>query len=751
MPSIKPSTFADQLLGRRSAGTSAVFLTSICTILGAILFLRLDFALANTGFLGACLLLLLGHLVTIPTSLSIAEIATNQRVEGGREYYIISRSFGVAIGGAIGIALYLSQAMSAAFYIVAFSQAFRPLFNELLASEFSIYVYDYRVVSIPAMALLTLLALTQRKVVSIRLIYFVACMLLVALIFFLFGSTNYHPDATFSSMVSSIPRREDFFEVFAICFPAFTGITAGVGLSSNLKNPTKSIPKGTIYATITGLVIYLLVIAKLHWSLPPEALNTPLSMQKVAVWAPIIPLGLAAATISSAIGSILVAPRTLQAIANDEVLPSKNITVWLKKVQPLTQEPINATIISCLIAGFFVVFIGDINTIAHIVTISFLITYGGICSISFLEHFTADPAYRPAFRTKWYLSLLGAIVSLYLLFRINPEYSILAILVMAGIYAAIQRYKEKEMGISAVLQGLIFQLNRQLHIFLQKSKKAPEKEHWRPSVVCISERTFDKLAAFDMLRWIAYKYGFGTYIHHIAGHISTEAAEVAEQCLERMIALSSQAESNVYVDTFVCSTFQEAVAAIIQLPGMSGKENNMIMFEFEKSAPKNLDSIAENFSLVHATGFDTCVLGSSDRNFGYKRTIDIYLTSNDLDNVNLMILLGFIILGHPEWNGAKIRLLAIYPDEDIATKRMKILDLIDQGRLPISRNNVVFIPKQDDHNIKSIIMKNSQDTCLTIVGIREEVVKHERETAFTGYDGIGDILFVNAKTEKVIH
>jgi len=110
--------------------TSPVFLAAISTILGAILFLRFGYAVGHTGMLGAFFIVLIGHLITIPTALAIAEIATNLRVEGGGEYYIISRSFGLMIGGAIGISLYLSQAISVSFYMIAFSQAFTPYFKK---------------------------------------------------------------------------------------------------------------------------------------------------------------------------------------------------------------------------------------------------------------------------------------------------------------------------------------------------------------------------------------------------------------------------------------------------------------------------------------------------------------------------------------------------------------------------------------------------------------------------------------------
>jgi amino acid transporter len=110
-------------------GTLPVFMTAISTILGAILFLRFGYAVGHTGFIGAIGIIALGHLVTIPTALAVAEIATNQKVLGGGAYYIISRSFGLNIGAAIGITLYLSQAISVAFYVIAFGEAFEPIIH----------------------------------------------------------------------------------------------------------------------------------------------------------------------------------------------------------------------------------------------------------------------------------------------------------------------------------------------------------------------------------------------------------------------------------------------------------------------------------------------------------------------------------------------------------------------------------------------------------------------------------------------
>ena len=151
-------------------------MTAISTILGAVLFLRFGYAVGNVGFLGTAAIVLISHLVTIPTAMAIAEIATNQKVEGGGEYYIISRSFGINIGAAIGLALYLSQAISVAFYVIAFAEAFDPVFAWVL-EEWGIQLEDKRLVSVPALTFLGILILTKGADLGMKALYVVVAVL----------------------------------------------------------------------------------------------------------------------------------------------------------------------------------------------------------------------------------------------------------------------------------------------------------------------------------------------------------------------------------------------------------------------------------------------------------------------------------------------------------------------------------------------------------------------------------------------
>jgi amino acid transporter len=730
-------------------GTAPVFLTAISTILGAIMFLRFGYAVGHVGMLGTLAIVLIGHLVTIPTAMAIAEIATNQKVEGGGEYFIISRSFGINIGAAIGIALYFSQAISVAFYIIAFAQAFGPVFD-FLHREYGILVYDDRIVSIPATLLLILIVTTKGADLGLKVLYVVVSILFLSLVLFFLGSTDFAGTGKDFEFGKTIDNPDPFFTVFAICFPAFTGMTAGVGLSGDLKDPKRAIPLGTLAATLTGMVIYFFIVYKLYVSASAEDLaQDQLIMSRIALWGPIIPIGLAAATVSSALGSILVAPRTLQALAGDKVFPTMGLNSWLSKGKGATNEPLHATLVTSVLALLFVS-VGSVNFVAEIISMFFMVTYGAICLISFLEHFAGDPAYRPSFRSKWYLSLMGAILCVWLMFEMNPTYAVMSLFLMLMIFIGLTHSREDNKGLSVIFQGVIFQLSRRLQIFLQKTDKEADRGHWRPSVICITNSTFQRFAAFEFLRWISYKYGFGTYIHRIDGYLSRETYQQSREIMSRLIQISEFSKSNVYLDTLISPSYTSAIAQVIQLPGISGKENNMMLFEFSKHQPDNLRDIVDNIQLIKTMEFDICILGSSNKNFGLKRQINIWITSHDFENANLMILMAYILLGHKEWRRGSISIFVISSEEEVALQRERILLLIQSGRLPISPKNVQFILQEIHKDPRIIINERSQDADLTIVGFRNELIRHKEIDVFLGYEEIGDILFVNTSKEKQI-
>jgi amino acid transporter len=725
-------------------GTAPVFLTAISTILGAVMFLRFGFAVGSVGFVGTLTIVIIGHMVTIPTAMSLAEIATNQKVEGGGEYYIISRSFGLTIGASIGLALYLSQAISVAFYVIAFSEAFGPVLlnlQELTGIDPGI---SKRIVGLLSVGLLAALMYTKGAKTGMWMLYVVVAILAVSLIMFFAGT---------GQPVESFLWRADkanFFVVFAIVFPAFTGMTAGVGLSGDLKDPKKSIPQGTLFATVIGMLIYILIAYKLAGSVTQEGLiGDQMVMSKIAVWGPIIPIGLAAATISSALGSVMVAPRTLNAIAADKIIPIPRFNRVFGAIKKDNGEPVNASMLTCSIAFFFVL-LGDINAVAEVISMFFMVTYGAICLISLLENFASNPGYRPSFKSKWYISLIGAALCIILMFKINTIYAVLAIGLMVLTYYVLTQSQRNKSDMNAIFSGVIFQISRNLHVFLQKSKQEENMDEWRPSVVAISKDSFSRHDEFDLLRWISHRKGFGMYIHHIDGYLSKETAEEARECLKRLIKLTQVSKSSVFVDTIINPSYKASVSQTLQLPGVSGKENNMALFEYYKTKEDSLDEILDNVGLVKAVGYDTCILCSSEKKFGFTNEIHLWITSSDYQNANLMIYLAYIILGHPDWDDGIIKLFAIHPIDEIANERVKLKEMIKTGRLPISANNIRIIPIKEDVTTKEIINQSSKDADLTIVGFRSELIKKTGKDFFMGYDNVGNVLFVNSQNEKEI-
>lgn len=300
-----------------------------------------------------------------------------------------------------------------------------------------------------------------------------------------------------------------------------------------------------------------------------------------------------------------------------------------------------------------------------------------------------------------------------------------------------------------IFQGVIFQISRQIQVFLQKAEKEKSKS-WRPSAIAVSEYTFERLCLFDLLRWIAHKYGFGTYIHLQRGFLSSQAHQEAETAKMRLIKLAEVSRSNVYVDTMVSPSYTSSIASIIQLPGFAGTENNLMLFDYASYKPDNLTYIVDNYSLIRAVNFDVAILACNEKGFGLKREIHIWLTSSDYENANLMILLSYIILGHKDWREGQIKIFALYPVSTISKEKEHLFELIKAGQLPISAHNIRVLERKESEDKRTFIRQYSEDADLVVLGFRGESLKKRGAELFTGYKLPCNILFVNAARPKDI-
>ena len=725
-------------------GTLPVFLAGISTILGAIMFLRFGYAVAHTGLLGVIRIILLGHLVTIPTALALAEIATNRKVEGGGEYFIISRSFGTTIGGVIGICLYLSQAISVAFYMIAFAEAFtwlEPLLMDRFGMEF-----NPRFISVPAMVGLLILVIMRGADLGVKVLYVVAGILFCSLLLFFLGSPLDGFDREKVSWMETIDSPDSFIAVFAIVFPAFTGMTAGVGLSGDLRNPRKSLPRGTLWATIVGMIVYIGLVYKLHISASPETMDEEqLVMAQIAAGGPeAVLIGLCCATLSSAIGSVLVAPRTLQALGADRTLPGKRVNMWLSHGFGEANDPRHATIVTGILA-LIIVFAGSVDEVAALISMFFMVTYGSLCAISFLEHFAARPSYRPSFRSRWYVSLLGAVMCFLLMFLINPVYATIAILVLVALYLGLRIGKKGEGDLASLFQNVITQATRYMQIRLQQRREEVGADEWRPSVIMVNDRTFDRRSPIIMLHWLCHRYGFGTYVHFIKGKLSSSTFFESKTVKERLLQMARKQNSAVYMDTVVSPSITSALAQALQVPGVSGMSNNSILFEFtQQDSSDVVKSIVDQCKFSANTDMTLMVLRHCETHFGNRDSIHVWLTWNDKANANTMILLSYILLGHQDWQKAHVQVFATLPKAEVIQTQEEFSQLIKEGRLPISEKNIEYIATDDLDAFRSLVYEKSADAALTIVGFNMNGLEERGTEVFLNHPKLHDMLFVRA-------
>ncbi len=398
-----------------------VFVPNVLTILGVILFMRTGWVVGHAGFWGAMAILTIANIITLLTALSLSALSTNTQVGAGGAYFITSRSLGVEIGGSIGVPLYFAQAVSVAFYLVGFAESL----------EYVIPGVDRQMVCLVMLGLFIGVAWFGAGVIA-KTQYFILGALLISLVSLFAG---YRPleDLTIN-LQPHYTDGQSFWSVFAIFFPAVTGIMSGVSMSGDLAEPSKAIPRGTIAAVLCTFVVYALAIALLAFGSDPTALQEqPLIMKEIALYGPLIFVGLWAATLSSALASLAAAPRTLQALAVDNVAPS-----ILGRRHGTTREPRIALVLSGIVAAGCVM-IGELDLIAPIISMFFLATYGTLNIVAGLEALVANPSYRPAFRVHWLLSILGGLGCVGVMCLIDPIATAASTVVIIGIYTWLTR------------------------------------------------------------------------------------------------------------------------------------------------------------------------------------------------------------------------------------------------------------------------------------------------------------------------
>jgi amino acid transporter len=411
-------------------GTFAgVFTPSILTILGIILFLRLGYVVGSAGLWRALIIIGLANAISVITSMSLAAVATNFKVKGGGVYYLISRTLGMEFGGAIGIVLFLAQAVSIAFYCLGFGEVLSGFWGDGPG-------WRVQLIALIAVSGLFVLAWLGADWAT-RFQYVVMAVLGAALVSFFLGGLPRVSWAQLASNWASPDTGPAFWAIFAIYFPAVTGFTQGVSMSGDLRSPKRSLPLGTFWAVGISIVVYFGAALMLSAGLPLSQLASDYqAMKNTATYPPLMDAGVIAATISSAMASFLGAPRILQSLAADKIF--KILNPFEKGAGP-ANNPRRGVLLTAVIAYAAIGF-GQLNLIAPVVSMFFLISYGLLNYATYYEARSQSPSFRPRFRWFEYrISLLGGLACLGVMIAIDPASGAVAAALLFALHQYLSR------------------------------------------------------------------------------------------------------------------------------------------------------------------------------------------------------------------------------------------------------------------------------------------------------------------------
>lgn len=699
----KPSR---QTFNRLSA-FGGVFTPSILTILGVIMFMRAGYVIGEAGIFQALLILIIAKGITALTSLSVSAVSTNTPVLGGGAYFLISRALGPELGGAIGLALFCAQAVSVPFYLLGFTEA--------IVRAFPVLAVHFQAIALTAAAALFIIAYVG-AMWAVKTQYLIMTILGLSVISFMGGSIvnfdgsvfaqNWAPDMALPSV--------SFWALFAIYFPAVTGIMSGVNMSGDLADPGHAIPRGTIAAVAVGFLIYLAQIllsggAQTRLQLIDTSFET-LCSQALFRTGFLVVAGVFAATLSSAIGSMLGAPRVLQSVARDNVIPSLRP---FAKGALKGDEPHRALILTFGITVAIIFWAGSdtqgkaFNILAAVVTMFFLYTYGLVNLAAFIESIAGNPSYRPRFKySHWMTALLGASGCALAAFLIDPLSAVLAAVVLAGLYILLRR-KVLNVRFGDARWGFIYSRLRNNLITL--SKRSADPKNWRPTILVLTGNPETRLTMARYALWFGEDRGLVILARILVGDL-TDIHRLRGAAVEQLSGFLRENNFDALPAVMVSQDLDEGIRALIQGQSLGALQPNTVMMGWSSDKSRS-DAFIKHLHSVSLLGRSIILVsdkGLPEKN--RKKRIDIWWRGKK--NGSLMVLLGHLLTLNWEWRGAEIRLNRVIQNEAGRRPATEALEaLIKDARV---KATVSVLVSEDP--FKDVLHRHSKDASLVMLG-----------------------------------
>ena len=671
-----------------------VFTPSILTILGVIMYMRLPWVVGNAGLYVSVGIILVAHVISVTTGLSISSIATDKRVGAGGPYYIVSRSLGLPIGGTLGIALFLGIAFSISLYVIGFSESFLSYWKLGLSPETGEPTLNaIRICGTITIILLTVVTFLSTSL-AIKTQYLILAAIALSLASIFLGSS---PWELTGAVLQPSKDGAAIGTLFGIFFPAVTGFTAGVNMSGDLKDPNRAIPRGTMGAIVVGLLVYVSLAVYLALRIPREHLMDTTVLLKAALSPHAVLAGIWGATLSSALGSILGAPRIMQAVASDRIAPR-----FLAKGHGPGNEPRNALLLAFVI-GEAGILVAKLDLIAAIVSMVFLATYGFLNLSCAIESW-ASPDFRPQFRIPKLVSIVGAITTILIMIQIDILSMLGAGAGMTGLFFYLKRRQlTLETGDtwesiwSALVRSGLSRLGRaQLH-----------QRNWRPNIMLFDVgRPRQDAALGEFGRALVAGGGVLTHFQLIESEKKKQDDDVPVL------------PPGVFFRRVVTPEPIRAMAAICEHHGYPSLQPNTLVVDWalRRREPEALEPL-----LGAITRRDLNVLWVAEnprRTLGEGERIDFWWRAGR-GNLPLSIAIGRFLTATGRWRNASLRFLLV-ADEQTDTHGLPIAT---QRLLQASRLNAqVQIVREGLHGARfeDIVALQSKEADLTVVGLGPE-------------------------------
>lgn len=665
-----------------------VLIPNILQMIGVILFMRLGWVLGHVGIFQMASIISLSACILFLTGLSLTAIVSNMRVRGGGAYYLISRALGVEFGSAIGVLLCVSSLCSTALCTTGFSLSLHEFFPHW---------------PLPILKIATLSTLVAISYIStnfaLKTQMFIFASLTVAIGAIFLGSGEPH------HLPTPIPTQNlSFWVAFSLFFPAMTGIESGMAMSGDLKNPSRSLPIGTLLSIAIVYTLYLSTTIFLSRHVEPELLRAhPFILYYMSKVGFLIVIGIWAATLSSALGAILGGPRVMQAVAKDGVLPK-----ILARGFGATNQPRVATLV-VFACGMFLALAMEINQIIPMMTMACLVSYGLLNFIAFFQSFIRNPSWRPTIQIPFVLPLIGSLGCFMAMFMINAgaTFIVLALVVILCLWTS----KRKVRGNWDDIRHSLFSFFVQKGM-IQLSRLGTNAKGWRPQILALfdSPMVNKNLAFFS--HGLNQERAFLTFGTTVPFGQDVKASHNHLKEILKGLSIPSYIHINPSVDP------ESGADQIIRNYGFGLLKPNTILF----SIPQKYDT--DRFiRLILDTHFQekNLILLKDDPAKSYlymdrakkNKQINLWWRGKYPGNFELCLALAYLLQQSPLWPQSKICIKMIGKEEEFQE------GLFEKYKEKLRMKNLSFAPIIDSRSLFfENLLQNSQDADLTFLGLR---------------------------------